>query len=122
MATFYVNEKTTAKYTAVLKDENGATVGSSDLVTLTLTLYNKADGTIINNRNAQNVLNANNVTVDANGNLAWTLQPADNIIVSDSSGINETHVALFEATYGVGGANAIRHQVEIVVNNLAKVT
>lgn len=117
---FSVYEKTSAKLTAILKDETGAAVSSALLTTFTLTLYDKATGAIINSRDDQNVLNANNVTVDTSGNVVWTLQPADNIILDDSLN-REHHRALFEWSWATGTKTG-KDYVDISVLNLAKVS
>jgi hypothetical protein len=94
-------EDASALLTGTLTDEAGAAVPAAQLTTLTLTLYDKVTGSIINGRNAQNVLNANGVTVSAAGALAWTMDPLDNPIVTAGSS-KERHVALFKWTYGAG--------------------
>ena len=113
-------EKTTRVYTATVEDEAGVAIPGTSLTTLVLTLYSLHTGTVINSRNAQNVLNANNVTVDANGLLTWTMQPADNQIL-DNALTSERHTALFEFTYS-SGAKSGKHEVVFVVDNLTKVT
>ncbi len=119
---FSVNQNSTAQYKATLKDEAGAVIPSASLSALTLTLYNKSDpgGAIINNRNDQNVLNTADVTVDASGNLTWTLQPADNP-VQDAAKIHEDHVALFKFEWQAGTKRGY-HEVIIRVVNLGKVS
>lgn len=117
---FSVRERTTRRYTAVLKDETGAVIGSGTLSSLKLTLYNRADGSIINTRNQQNVLNANGVTVDASGNLTWTMDPADNPIV-DATLSYEEHVALFEIGWS-SDAKKNNHEVIVRVENVNKIT
>jgi len=99
-----VNEKATAVYKATLEDENGATVPATSLATLVLTLWNKYDGAIINSRSAQNVLNANNVTVDSDGLLTWNIQSADNIIMGtgEADQESEQHIAEFVWTWPSG--------------------
>lgn len=116
---FEVNEGVTARYQGVLKDETGAVIPAASLSTLTLTLYRKTSGEIINGRNAQNVLNANGVTVDVNGNLTWTMTPADNGVTSTTVAA-EMHIALFEWTYNAGN-KAGNHEVWINVLQLANV-
>lgn len=114
-----INEKTAARLTGQLVDETGAGVSAGSLSTLTLTLYDKLTGTIINGRNAQNVLNASNVTIDASGNVVWSMVAADNPILDDTLTL-ETHVALFQATWGTGkGANI---EIEFQVRNIARVS
>ena len=72
----------------------------STLDSLTLTLRDLRTGEIINSRDAQDVKNANGVTVDEDGRLTWTLLPLDNPFLRKNpppfdSDI-ETHLAVFE--------------------------
>ncbi len=115
-------EKSTAVYKATLVDENGNPISGTSLTTLTLTLYNKADGSIINSRNAQDVLGKNNVTVGTDGVLTWTIQPEDNVIVAPEGDVteNEQHVAEWCWTWSTP-AKTGRYPVTIEVKNLEKV-
>lgn len=113
-----IPETSTWRYTAVLKDHTGAAIAAAQLATLTLTLYNVDTLAIINSIDDMNILNANRGTVDANGNLAIVLIPADNPIVNTVL-IEEVHRMLIEYTYG---SNAGRHEVEFKVRNLDKVS
>lgn len=119
-----VLEATSFLYTAYLKDETDTVIPLSALGTITLTLYNKADGSIINNRNAQNVKNTNQVTIHAtSGLLTWTAKPADNPIVDTTldAGETEEHIALFQWTYN-SGADGGKHELSIHVQQLTKVS
>ena len=118
-AIFNVREKTTRRYTAVLKDETGVAIGGGTLSSLKLTLYNRADGSIINARNQQNALNANGVTVDSSGNLTWTMEPADNPII-DATLSYEEHAALFEIGWA-SDAKKNNHEVVIRVEHVNKI-
>lgn len=115
-----IPEKSTWRYTGVLKDEKAVAIPAASLTTLTLTLYNLETLAIINSLDGINILNTNRGTVDANGNLAITLHPADNLIV-DTTKIEETHMMLLQWTYAAG-VEAGRHEVEFKVRNLDKVT
>jgi hypothetical protein len=110
-----LTQGTSAQYTAQLVDQTGAPVPSSALTTLTLTLYDAVTGTVINGRTAQNVLNANGVTVDSLGNLVWTLTPADVPIITAALAI-ETHIAVWQATWGL--ASACTHEVSLPVRRV----
>lgn len=118
---FPIDEKTSGQYTAVLVGNDGVTpLPAATLITLVLTLYViKADGTdgIVNGRNAQNVLNANNVTLSAGGLLTWVIQVLDTTLVEDIP--FERHVALFEWTWAAGAG---KREVILVVRNLHRVT
>ena len=102
--TYIVNERTAAQYTATIKDQTGTAIPAASMTALTLTLEDVGSGTILNSRTAQNILNANNVTVSAGGVMVWTMQPADNAIVSTTAahGSTETHRATFKVSYGSG--------------------
>lgn len=116
-----VPEKSTARITGVLKDEAGNVITAASLTTLTLTLYVLGfPSQIVNSRDAQNVLNANGVTVDASGNLVWTMTPADNAIIDVTNDV-ETHIALFQWTWNAG-AKAGRSEIAIPIVNLDKVS
>jgi hypothetical protein len=114
-----VAERTTPLYTATLVDEDGAIIPGSTLTTLVLTHYNLATDAILNSRDAQNVLNANNVTVSELGILEWVLQPLDTLIVDDTLCL-ETHVALFEFTWN-SGARVGKHEIRYEVRNYEQV-
>jgi len=97
-----VRENSTALVSGMqLQDENGSPVGSSSLTSITLTLYDKYTGEMLNNRNEQNILNANGVTIDTDGFISWLMDPADNRIVN-AEGRPEDHVALFEWSWASG--------------------
>lgn len=119
---FVVLERTTAVYTATIKDETDAAIPASALSSLTLTLHAKDSGTIINSRNKQNVFNANDVTVDEDGLLTWIMQPADNAVVGFPESGSEQHIALFEWAYGSLGVYAGKQEVLVEVTNLRKVS
>jgi len=117
--TTVVNEKSTAKYTATLKDEDGVIIPAANIVSLTLTLCEVPDGTIINSRSDQDVLNTNNVTVDSSGILIYTLQELDTIIVNAALA-TEIHRATFKMTFNTTGKAT--WDVDFTIRNLAKVS
>jgi len=108
-------EKETGTIPFRLRDEDGGLVLALD--SMTLTLYNQADGSIINGRDAQNVLNANNVSF-ANGLVSWSVQTADTPIVDDSKSI-ETHMAVFYMTWNLG-QRSTTHRVRMDIENVIK--
>jgi len=117
---FGLLENVSGVYTGTLTANDGVTpIPSASLVTLTLTLYViKTDGTIdyVNSRNAQNVLNANNVTVNAAGLLTWSIQVLDTTLVEALP--FERHIALFEwTTASVAG----KHEAILIVQALTEV-
>ena len=81
------NEATTREVTIPLVDGAGVAVPLVDIATAQLTLYDldvyvpggSPNTGIINSRDAQDVLNTNNVVIPAtSGLVVWTMQPDDN--------------------------------------------
>lgn len=118
-----VLEETTFEYAGVLTNEKELPVPDTDLDSLTLTLYDKKTGVIINSRDNQDILNTNDGTVDASGNFTWQASPEDNDIIDDTllDGQLEEHVALFTWKYN-SGVSTGRHQLSIFVQQLTKVS
>lgn len=110
-------------YTGKILDESGDPLGPTDLQSLTLSLYDKISGDIINSRTGQNVLNANQVTLDAYGKLVWYWLPSDMVLV-DSTKLIETHIALFEVKWldSASRARQLNHEVVFVVNRVTNLT
>jgi hypothetical protein len=113
-------ERVTDRVTFVVRDSSGAAIPQASLTTITLTLYDKLTDGIINSRNDQNVNNANQVTIGADGTLVWDTVAADNAIINPNLAVEE-HVALFEWTYSAG-AKAGKHEAIIRVVNLGQVS
>lgn len=122
-AQLIIAEKTTWRFTATLLDETGVAIPSAELVTLTLTLYNRDSATqeIINSVSAVNILNTGRGVMHAtSGLLAVTLEPNDNAIITSTSDL-EWHRALIEGAYAVGNKK-FKHEIDFQVRNLNKVS
>lgn len=109
------NQRATPVYRATVVDQDGDAIPAATLTGLTLTVFDVATGQHLNDRIAQDVLNANGVTVSSLGALVWTMSPADNEIVNDTLEI-EPHRAIFSWTWG--SANRGQHVVNLEVTNL----
>ena len=100
--TTVVEEGTTPIFTVTLQDQTSAPIPLVALTTLTLTSYDVKTGTIINGRNAQSVLNANNGTYHATSGLfTWALQIADTARITAATRIEE-HAALLQWSWDSG--------------------
>ena len=115
---FPVKERQTGIYSFAIKDEAQAAIPAAQLTTLTLTLESVEDGLIVNARDGQNALNANNVTVDAAGIVMWTIQELDMAMIDTTRSI-EVHRALFVFTWGSGRKQP--HEVDFAIENLRRV-
>lgn len=117
---YEILQNSTGTFSAGITGNDGATlIPLASLLTLTLTLYVvQTDGSIayVNSRNAQNVLNLNNVTVSALGVLTWAIQTLDTALVEALP--FERHIALFEWTAaGVVG----KCEIILIVQDLTEV-
>jgi len=92
-------QETSGTYTATLVDEDDVAIPASSLNLLQLTVFDGKSGTVL--RTTQDVLNANNVTVDSAGLVTWTISPFETQVVSSNLpfGSVETHWAVFECLY-----------------------
>ena len=116
-----IKEQTTGTYEGQITDLDGTTalpLASIDTITLTVYAIDQ-DAAIQYLRNAQNVKNANNVTISAGGLLVWSIQVTDSIMVDPSLPFEDHHV-LFEWTDTAG--NQGKHRRILQVRNLNAVT
>lgn len=128
-----VREQTSGIYWATLEDDEGNVLPGNVLSTFLLTLYViKLDASIgiVNARNAQNILNANQVEVfnalqtRADGftyNVKWSFLPADTTLVEVLP--YERHIALFEWTWPrpLPGNGSGKQELVLNVKNLTEV-
>ena len=109
---------------AALKHGDTA-ITKADLVTLTLELFDEAANTIINSRDAQNILDANGCTVSAAGVVTLELDAADNPIVGTSLAVGdqESHIARIRWTWLSGVRTRTgKHELRFRVRKLADPT
>lgn len=103
-------------YQATLLDKAGGPVPLVAITDLTLTLTNKASGTVINSRASASVKNTGGGTYHATSGLfTMTFAAADNPIVNAAKSV-ERHIATFQATWSGGGAK--NWEVIVSVRNL----
>ena len=113
-----IKEQETGVFSFTIRDEDGVVIPASQLTAVLFTVYVPTSGAIVNTRNAQNVLNQNNVTISEAGVVAWTQQIADVTILDDTLEM-ETHRCLFLFTWQ-GGARSKPYEVDFELENLAK--
>lgn len=116
---YRLKEQETGTYSFTVNDENGAPIPASAMNSVTLTLYVVHTGAVVNGRNAQSVLNANQVTISEAGAVAWALQVADTAI-ADSTRKMEVHRALFVFTWNTSRKKT--YEVDFEIENLGKLT
>jgi hypothetical protein len=124
------NEKDTPVYYGLITDHAGAVVDLTAADFLTLTLYEESTEAVVG-RSAQDVKNANGVTVYATAqsitidgvatsyNLIWPTTIADNTIVGTRS--LERHIGVFTAIWS-SGTKRSTHEMSWLIRNLTKVS
>lgn len=95
----HVDSKESAVITAVLKDVDDVAINKAVLQSLTLTLVNAEDGTVLNGRDQQDILDTNNGSVTEDGVVTIKLQPADNAVCGANNNELEEHYATLRWTY-----------------------
>lgn len=128
---FEVDEETTHQVLASIVDRDGDAIPASSLVTLVATLKEGTyttvggnsvfvPGATVNSRDNQDILNTNNVTVDANGLLTWSVQTVDTEIVNEDTaiGARENHLMTITATTA---SDQVHLEVLLKVRNLSNV-
>lgn len=107
---------TTGLFSGTLLDEAGAAIPLANINSLTLTLRDAMTGSIINSRSSQNVLNANNVTVNnTTGAVNWSIQVGDTAPASTTTSYRE-HVAEFTCTYETTKVLKFIHRMRIITS------
>jgi hypothetical protein len=116
------NEASSLEITATIQDEDDAAVALAAINSIEMTLVETAGGTIVNSRQKQNVLNANNCTMAATSGLfTWSVQAADTAIVNSATAIGdrEVHLATFTVVWDT--TKQVQFQVRLKVLNLHSV-
>jgi len=88
-----IREGASAILTTTIKDLDGNALAPADLDSLTLTLRDEPTRSIINERDDQDVLNANGGELTPEGAFSLRLDPDDTIVVNDALTL-EWHEAL----------------------------
>ena len=102
-------------YRAKMVDENGTAITSSDLSSLTLSLFDTKTEEIINSVQDINILNTDRGTIDSEGNLSVELRPEDTL--SDSNVPLDRSIVL-NWIYGTDNKKG-RHQAIFRISRLS---
>lgn len=118
-----IDEGESADITATFVDLDADSLDKAAISTLTCTLLNAADGSVINSRNNQDIKDANNSTMTAGGVLTLRLQPADNAIqdATLAAGETESHYLTVTWTWNDGTATRTgKQEWELLVRKLTE--
>lgn len=115
-------ERVTAEITTTVTNQAGTGIPGSSLTTLTLTLYDKKTGEVINSVSGTDILNTGRGSIDESGVLTLTLEPEDMPVVDSDlkAGNIEHHVALIVWTWDSGDKRG-HDELIIPVRNSLKV-
>lgn len=117
-----INEGTTNTYTAVLKD-GALPITGLPFTGFRMSYYSVLTGGIVNGRDNQNILNANDVTIDGVGNFSWKLQEAD-VIIDDGDTVPPIvrYRAEFNGEWldGAGSPRQVTHEIEIPIKRFVQ--
>jgi len=114
---FEVPEQSTPTFRSVLTDDLGDPVQGSLLNTLTLTVLQEYTLAVVNDRDDQDVLNDNDVTVDTDGNLIWSMTVDDTVILNNALR-KEMHRALFAWTFDSGTKSGNKEVIIMITNRV----
>jgi hypothetical protein len=115
-------EGTTGFYSFELTDAADVPIDAVHTESLTLTVIDVATGAIVNGRDAQDALNAHNVTLvtvtdpTLVSTVTWAIQPADTVQLGHRREV-EPHLAIFEWQWD-SGAQRQAHKVQFGVEAL----
>lgn len=114
-----IGERTTCTIALQLTDAADNDLELDDISTVTLTLYERTTGSVLNGRSGDDIKNAGGGTIDASGALSLELSDDDNALLSQDS-VSEWHVALITWTWA-SGTKTGRKEVAFQVANQTKV-
>lgn len=112
-----INEQTTAQYTCTLTDPTGAAIDTGAVTAIVATLKDTADDTVINSRNAQDVLGTNGGSLGAGGAFTLTLSTLDTI-ARGTAALQPRRLTL-KVTYASG---VLTHEIHFYIRSLADIT
>jgi hypothetical protein len=110
-----VAERTSCLYSATLQDAAGAAIPLASVSAITLTLRDVESDTLVNGRDAQDVLKANGGTLhNTSGAFTMLFDPDDTAAVGSER--RQKRIATFGVVYTAG---ELWHELEFTVKNLA---
>jgi len=110
-----VNEGTTAQYTCTLTDHTGQPINPVAMTEILATLTT-ADGTVVNTREAQSVLDTNGGTLALGGLFTLVLGEDDTVAIGTQA--LQLRRLTLQAAYATG---TLTHQVQFYIRALADV-
>lgn len=119
-----INEGSTAEYETVFNDADadGTQLDEAAITAILATLKDHDSGEVVNNRNRQDVRNANGGSLAADGTFTLRLDPDDNDIIAPVAHLQARRLTL-EVTYLRAGGETgyLNHEVIYYVVNLQDV-
>lgn len=115
-----IDQGQSAELTFTFDDFQDVLLDKAAIATLTMTLYGPDQKTILNSRNAVNVIDTNGGYLSSEGTLVMKLSAADNTIVQAMVGDIESHWIVFAWSWvdGDGDAQSNAERYELLVRAL----
>lgn len=110
-----INEQSSARYTCTLTDIAGTTIADGAVSAIVATLVDAEDGTVINSRSAQSVLNVNGGTLSS-GVLTLVLSTSDTIARGRRA--LQARRLTIKVTYSAG---VLTHEIGFFVRSLSEI-
>ena len=102
----YIPQGSSAFYRAAIVDEDGVRINSSDIDSITLTLYDVSSGSVINSRSAQDVNGANNGTYEySSAGITDATNNEPIVITSTAHGLSTNDYVNITGVIGNSNAN-----------------
>ena len=116
----YIPEGSSAFSRAAIVDEDGVRINSSDINSITLTLYDVDTGSVINSRDEQDVNGANNGTYSySNASITGATEADPIVITSTAHGLAPKDVVNISGVLGNATANGTFRVTKVDANNFA---
>lgn len=116
----YIPEGSSAFYRASIVDEDGVRINSSDIDSITLTLYDVDSGSVINSRSAQDVSGANNGTYAySNASITGATEADPVVITSTAHGLATKDMVHISGVLGNRTANGTFRITKVDANSFS---
>ncbi|MDB4786215.1 hypothetical protein OAG36_00625 [bacterium] len=117
-----IDETTYGVYTSTLLDDASAAITLASIDSITMTLIEFSTEVVVNSREAQDILNANNCTMHATSGLfTWEIQPADTAIVVSGASLSSREVHLATITVVWNTTKKMHREIKLRIKNLTSV-
>lgn len=113
-----IAEGDTPQISFQLVDSTNTGIPLGSINTVLLTVYEKNSQSIVNSKTDINVKNANNGTIDSNGNVVYTMETGDTAIVGPRTREESVEVHVFQFKFNYNTDRYLTQEIYIAIRNL----